>query len=399
VALGSLLNATPFSANAWQYHEHVAISLMSYELACAQLEPYSLQSEETTARFRQVCANPRVAICQAHFAALVADYIEENSQASRAGVPRKARKSYFYKSGVLDEEGHPLACQGEPFMASLEDGPTPFATPCAVRAALLSHYLPLVSDAALAESLRKATCNALDPWPVPAGGKHDWSGAKLVNNSLVAFTDWVTLALRNWKHFQPDSADAFRQALKDEDKGATRFDQFIVHAYAMHYLEDSYAAGHVGVPRKAQLHEDRFLRRGLRQDYAHAFHDDMNNSGQFLSSNAADDWFAFGDGQLWKATLYVGMPNTAITTEQFLEGVFAHVGRGDTPDRKLIDGVTRLRQLRSSEKPGWTTLSLPEMHSKPLQLILCGFFDACPKNAIVLGNPSHGDEDGCVRSG
>ena len=111
---------------------------------------------------------------------------------------------------------------------------------------------------------------------------------------------YYLLALENSAHFNPAStrswAEYHQQAIAYAlvgagGEGLTAVEQFqlalLESAFADHYLQDSFAAGHMG-----------FNRAASSAAAAKSFHDAWNARGRVATDRAGDRWVTFGDGRL-----------------------------------------------------------------------------------------------------
>ena len=116
-----------------------------------------------------------------------------------------------------------------------------------------------------------------------------------------SFLGYVALALENDAHFNPLSQQAWMQAhddavgyakgsfsAQDPVKAAILFDQaFYANAFADHFLQDSFAAGHAG-----------FARGSTGPGASKMFHDKVNAYGRRFMDEGGREWTAYGDGHL-----------------------------------------------------------------------------------------------------
>jgi hypothetical protein len=113
-------------------------------------------------------------------------------------------------------------------------------------------------------------------------------------------TSYWLLALENSAHFNPMAtqswADFHAKAVDEALAGARaagletvrRFQLALQEsAFADHFLQDSFAAGHMG-----------FNRTASSAAAAKAFHDTWNERGRLVSDRNGDRWITFGDGRL-----------------------------------------------------------------------------------------------------
>jgi hypothetical protein len=111
---------------------------------------------------------------------------------------------------------------------------------------------------------------------------------------------YLLLALENSQHFNPMAtrswaeyhqraiADALAAAGEQGLAGSERFGQAVQEsAFADHFLQDSFASGHMG-----------FNRTASSASAAKAFHDSWNARGRAVGDRAGRRWFTYGDGLL-----------------------------------------------------------------------------------------------------
>ncbi len=111
---------------------------------------------------------------------------------------------------------------------------------------------------------------------------------------------YYLLALENSAHFNPTStrswAEYHQQAVAYALAGGAADGLPVVeqlqlaifeNAFADHYLQDSFAAGHMG-----------FNRAASSAAAAKSFHDTWNGRGRVVTDRAGDRWVTFGDGRL-----------------------------------------------------------------------------------------------------
>ena len=111
---------------------------------------------------------------------------------------------------------------------------------------------------------------------------------------------YYLLALENSAHFNPTStrswAEYHQQAIAyalaaGAAEGLPLVEQLQLaifeNAFADHYLQDSFAAGHMG-----------FNRAASSAAAAKSFHDTWNGRGRVVTDRAGDRWVTFGDGRL-----------------------------------------------------------------------------------------------------
>lgn len=105
--------------------------------------------------------------------------------------------------------------------------------------------------------------------------------------ALVNTTHFHPEASRNWLHFH-DLALKEATSLDPDQSIAERFQKaFFTSAFADHFLQDSFSAGHSG-----------FNRPSSGAVAAKAFHDAWNTSGRLVKAPSGDCWLEYGDGKL-----------------------------------------------------------------------------------------------------
>lgn len=122
------------------------------------------------------------------------------------------------------------------------------------------------------------------------------SGASIVATK----PNYWKLALTNSAHFHPlatrEWRDFHKQAIQDalaasQMVGVDQLQGFEVafaeSAFGDHFLQDSFAAGHMG-----------FNRPGSSASAAKAFHDEWGRRGRHITNRRGDAWFTYGDGRL-----------------------------------------------------------------------------------------------------
>jgi hypothetical protein len=371
VAVGGLLFVLCGTTRAWNYEEHFAITYSSLTEACESAQSIGEQGNHRfpDAVDTNVLCSEAARICLAHMAALAGDYVK-----SPSALVDDAKTRKVLQRGNLD-------CTG-------------FLTSAAV-AAKVTVLPQTVQPVHKADGERSK--KGVDPLPqcmAPEG--EEWTpeiAFKLVRNPLRRGYRWVSLATRNAQHFQPASSISWRYYSSEATNNSKRYlpeERLAYQAFALHFLEDSFPAGHVGLdrpldksadpdpdvplpPRMPGAREGSFL-LGRSQDYAHAYHDDLNHAGQALKTphpkpGESHWWFAYGDTQLCAPTLYLYVPPSGVPTslEQgsaVLDSILTRVGanpvnsyQDQTFKTAAIDAIN-LAPTRSSDDPP-VVLSLP----------------------------------------
>ncbi len=131
------------------------------------------------------------------------------------------------------------------------------------------------------------------------GDPHDFRTA-LGASRVTQKSNYYRLALRNSTHFNPMATREWRGLHEEAIKSAlaaskqigaeqldTFEDAFYASAFGDHFLQDSFAAGHMGFNRPASS-----------AGASHAFHDQWNERGRWVSNRRGETWKTFGDGRL-----------------------------------------------------------------------------------------------------
>ena len=140
---------------------------------------------------------------------------------------------------------------------------------------------------------------------VAIAGDHVGSPEALMSiagqRAATSLTDYAFLALVNTAHFHPDAPRNWRTyhdralvaAASKHDGGtmAANFEKaFYTSAFADHFLQDAFAAGHAG-----------FSRASSSAGASKAFHDIWNNAGRLVKAPTGRCWLQYGDNK-WAKT-------------------------------------------------------------------------------------------------
>lgn len=107
--------------------------------------------------------------------------------------------------------------------------------------------------------------------------------------------DYVRLARINWDHFGHDARTAYNAGHLEALKVAIDGDlshAYTLNAFADHFLEDSFSAGHLRTPRR-RLHKDDDP--GFADLCAKYMHDEDNAIGLSVTNSRGDKWTCYGD--------------------------------------------------------------------------------------------------------
>jgi hypothetical protein len=119
-------------------------------------------------------------------------------------------------------------------------------------------------------------------------------------STATSRANYYRLALTNGAHFHPTATREWREIHKDAIEGALAASRevgveqlqafevaFAESAFADHFLQDAFAAGHMG-----------FDRPGSSVAASKVFHDEWNERGRRVANRRGDVWITYGDGYL-----------------------------------------------------------------------------------------------------
>ncbi|KAM3430799.1 hypothetical protein MY4824_007479 [Beauveria thailandica] len=157
------------------------------------------------------------------------------------------------------------------------------------------------------DAVNQAVANGLDPSTVYKGGEVV-SSTKLqlmtISRKQTNFPSYGGLALINWDHFGDDArtayttghAAAIELAANGNKSHDSLFNAYAMNAFADHYLQDLFSAGHLRTPRRL-LHGQR--QPLLTDRLAQYMHDEDCALGlQVKNKTGGDSWTAYGDRRL-----------------------------------------------------------------------------------------------------
>ena len=227
-------------ARSWSYPEHWSITYQAHRAACLDLGSRLEVGSEAAGKLADLC-RPEVQGCFAHWVAIAGDH---------------AAKPSVY----LDEK---------------------------------------LGDRYLLNARRDIDCSELLTARWQAGTEGDLTKVdRLFRWHLGIAWKFATLVADNSAHFQPRAGTEWsaplRNPLFDGTLDGEVHAAYLAHAaFALHFLEDSFPSGHMGVQRELRW-----------QDYDNGYHDDSNYTGRFVSNSfdayqpGAAIWYNFGDSYL-----------------------------------------------------------------------------------------------------
>lgn len=151
--------------------------------------------------------------------------------------------------------------------------------------------------------------------------------------ALTNVAHFHPLATREWRSFHADSVgEALAAAQLRGVQQIEGFEQaFYDSAFGDHFLQDSFAAGHMGFDRGASS-----------ATAAKAYHDEWNARGRWVSNRRGDVWKTYGDGRLDRAENRDGRAHVLAASTESVYGVlaaFVLATRDPAPDLAVWDEV------------------------------------------------------------
>jgi hypothetical protein len=201
----------------------------------------------------------------------------------------------------------------------------------------------------------------------------DGERRKLFRKRPKVLLEAASVLTSNESHFMPRSADEWHRyfAMMRDARSASLEVVAAYHAFALHYLQDSFAAGHNGLERGA-----------LGHDFDNGFHDDMNHTGVVLRNNKYA-WHAYGDGNLSTPSNFVRFASSDPAYIRESLAAFCGVSEldcGDVTD-KFIANLQRVLPLADS-------LTVVSLDNFARRLRPCHVINVCDKEEIVVLNGS-----------
>jgi hypothetical protein len=204
------------------------------------------------------------------------------------------------------------------------------------------------------------------------------------------YLEIIDLLTSNTQHFVPKSFQEwqaeFERTLKIDVSDESMASLFAQHAFAVHFLQDSFSAGHNGVRR-----ED------LRQDYDNGYHDTLNHTGAFLENDSGHIWHSYGDRRSEELSYYIRFEEGFFPEDDeenddkikiLVEGLCQSVDKTCTPPgKRFADELKRIATEQGSKTH--YVLSLDRLLSafRP-----CAVLDSCNKSEFVLLGPENLEE-------
>lgn len=199
-----------------------------------------------------------------------------------------------------------------------------------------------------------------EAWDKIYGGS-SWLGGKIPIPGLMG--RYLKLAEDNQDHFAPYSYKAYQvghglaieKALEaSRADTAEQRDRLLVEAYAMdafagHFLTDSFAAGHMRVPR-IKLPEVTFLPviGSLLTKY---MHDEDNENGLWVTNGFGDKWQAFGDGSLFDSVNDANTDKVIAAVQVSLDEVYQAFVSGEAVESTMAAYFPRVDDQAANSTP------------------------------------------------
>ncbi|MDX2092940.1 MAG: hypothetical protein SFX73_34135 [Kofleriaceae bacterium] len=140
---------------------------------------------------------------------------------------------------------------------------------------------------------------------------------KRSNYLLLALTNgahFQPIATREWRHFhQLALSGALAAAKKQGAAQIAAFEEaFYDSAFGDHFLQDSFAAGHMG-----------FNRHASSAAAAKSFHDEWNERGRMVRNRKGETWRTYGDNYLDRPENAAARAHVLVATTESVYGVVA----------------------------------------------------------------------------
>lgn len=140
---------------------------------------------------------------------------------------------------------------------------------------------------------------------------------KRSNYLLLALTNgghFHPIATREWRHYhQLALAGALAASKKQGAAQIAAFEEaFYDSAFGDHFLQDSFAAGHMG-----------FNRHASSAAAAKGFHDEWNERGRMITNRKGEKWRTYGDNRLDRPENAAGRAHVLAATTASVYGVIA----------------------------------------------------------------------------
>ncbi|HWU85758.1 MAG TPA: hypothetical protein VN253_00680, partial [Kofleriaceae bacterium] len=132
--------------------------------------------------------------------------------------------------------------------------------------------------------------------------------------ALTNVAHFHPLATREWRSFHDDAIAEALAAVKLQGKAQIEgFEQaFYDSAFGDHFLQDSFAAGHMGFNRPASS-----------AGAAKAYHDEWNERGRWVSNRKGEVWKTYGDGRLDREQAREARKHVIAASTESVYGVLA----------------------------------------------------------------------------
>lgn len=342
-----LLNLQAFInlAYPWSYKEHATLSYEAYDLACNQLlNSFPLKKIDIL----NLCKK-EIIYCYSHMVATAADYIENTESL----IKTKYSKNNEIHDYILSDDEYFLFKKNND-CRNIEN--------------IILDYEVIGRLHELQHLSKESDIDLLN-------SKYYTKVSELFDNGLDSFT-WIErnlieadLAAQNMSHFHPDSIDFWETNINKMFTSKDRHTKFSYHAFSMHYLQDSFSAGHFGIDRTR-----------YHQEYGNAYHDDINEIGYFVKSDF-DDWNTYGDTHLTEPTVYILVNNVlGITPEEILIKIQQIINQKFAADY-LQENIKFIKKLINQESKETISFSTPLDRNRNSP---CTVLDTCRQKKLLF---------------
>ncbi|KAI0742642.1 hypothetical protein C8Q80DRAFT_918213 [Daedaleopsis nitida] len=163
--------------------------------------------------------------------------------------------------------------------------------------------------------------------------------------------NYISLSHINWDHFGPDARIAYNTghavALRAAAKGDLE-EAYTLNAFADHFLEDSFSAGHLRTPRRA-LHKGWYD----ADVCAKYMHDEDNAIGISVRNPAGDSWTCWGDQHTLDDVAADNLKHCQAAIQASVDEVYKAYHTGQIPPPESYTAWTIAPTLESANAPQW----------------------------------------------
>jgi hypothetical protein len=192
-------------------------------------------------------------------------------------------------------------------------------------------------------------------------------GGSLITD-YIPFGNYLNLSANNFDHFLPDSLVAYKaghQAALETallgyqqkimghsaDAGQLLELAYAQNAFANHFLTDSFASGHMRVPKRGLYGQVR-LPAILNLLIANLMHDEDNRQGLNVVNTEGTSWIAYGDNYLFQKDAELHRIIVLQSMQRSADSIYDTFESGNIPkdfsELKLVPLVEKIEQLNQT---------------------------------------------------